>query len=98
MYDNVSIRDEKSEKCPRFSKKRIIYRECLFYIFNYLFLFDLAVYVLRHWNFVKCPCLSFFRFFWWGGGYYRDFFTKNIVFFIVNADFTHLAIYYNLIM
>ena len=66
----------------------------------YIFLFYLAVYVLRHLNYVKCPSLSFIRiyFFGGGGGYYLDFFYKNTFFFIANADFTYLAIYYNLII
>ena len=82
-----------------FRKKRIIYRKCRFYIINYIFLFYLAVYVLRHLNYLKCPCLSFLRIFYpGGGGYHLDFFTKNTGFFIVNTDFTYLAIYYNFIM
>ena len=81
-----------------FRKKRNIYRECRFYISNYIFLFYLAVFVLRHLKYVKCPCLSFLRiFFSGGGGYYLGVFTKTTGFFIANADFTFLAIYYNLI-
>ena len=83
-----------------FRKRRIIYRECRFYIFNYIFLFYLAVYVLRHLNYVNCPCLSFLRIFLFfeGGGYYLEFFLKKHLFFIAKADFTYLAIYYNVIM
>ena len=83
-----------------FQKKRIIYRKCRFYILNYIFLFYLAVYVLKHLNYLKCPCLSFLKIFFIfrGGGYFFDFFTKNTFFIIANADFTYLAIYYNLIM
>ena len=82
-----------------FRKMCIFYRECWFYIFNYIFLFYLAVYVLRHFNSVKCPCLSFLRIFFSGGeGINWMFFTKNMFFFIENADFTYLTIYYNLMM
>ena len=59
MYAKFPIRDEKSEKCPRFSKKtRIFHRECRFYIFSYIFLVYHASYVLRHLNYAKCPRLS----------------------------------------
>ena len=69
------------KNAPAFRKKRIIYRECRFYIFNYIFLFYLAVYVLRHLNYVKCPCLSFLRIFsYGGGGIIRIFFTENMFF------------------
>ena len=63
MYANFSIRDEKSEKWPRFSKKKhIFYREFRFYIFSYIF-YILAIvyhagYVLRHLSYAKCPRLS----------------------------------------
>ena len=74
-------------------KRRIIYRECRFYIFNYIFLFYLAAHVLRHLNYVNCPCLSFLRIF-----LYLNFFYKKHVSSIAKADFTYLAIYYNAIM
>ena len=80
-----------------FQKKCIIYRKCRFYILNYIFLFYLAVYVLRYLKYLKCPCLSFLRIFFFGGVFF-GFFYKKYVFFITNADFTYLAIYYNLIM
>ena len=103
MYAKFSIRDEKSEKCPRFLKKtHIIHRECRFYILNYIFLVYHAGYVLRHLNCAKCPRLSvpriFLDFIYYFFVYYLDFFAKNTFFFIANADFTYLAIYYNLIM
>ena len=75
-------------------KKRIIYRKCRFYIINYIFLFYLAVYVLRHLNYVKCSCLSFF----FGGGVLFRFFFFNYCFFHLECNFTYLAIYYNLII
>ena len=82
-----------------FWKMRIIYRECRFYIFNYIFLFYLAVYVLKHLNYVKCPCLSFLRiFFFWGGGRINWIFLQKIRVFSSRMSFTYLAIYYNLIM
>ena len=51
-----------------FQKKCIIYRKCRFYILNYIFLFYPAVYVLKHLNYLKCPCLSFLNFFFFEGG------------------------------
>ena len=77
-----------------FRKKCIIYSKCRFYILNYIFLFYLAVYVLSHLNYLKCPCLSFLRIFFFGGGGWVLF----GFFFIANADFTYLAIYYNSVM
>ena len=63
MYAKFSIRDEKSEKCHRFSKKHIFYHECRFYIFSYIFLVYHAGYVLKHFNYAKCPSLSVSRIF-----------------------------------
>ena len=97
MYAKFSIRDEKSEKCPRFSKKVYYLSQMqILHIKLYILILSCSL-CLRHLNYLKCPCLSFLSiFFFWG--YYLDFFTKNTVFFIANADFTYLAIYYNLTM
>ena len=70
-----------------FRKKCIIYHECRFYIFNYIFLFYLAVYVLRHLNYVKCPCLSFLRILFFGRGVLLGFFLQKIRFFSSRVPF-----------
>ena len=79
-------------------KKRIIHRKCRFYIINYIFLFYLSVYVLRHLNYLVCPCLSFLRIFLsaGGGGGIIWIFLQKIRF--PFSDLIYLAIYYNLIM
>ena len=84
-----------------FRKRRNFHHECRFYIFSYIFLVYHTVYVLRHLNYAKCPCLSVSRIFLDLNiffPYYLDFFCEKHVFFSVNADFTYLAIYYNLII
>ena len=86
MYAKFSIRDEKSEKCPRFSKK-VYYLSQMQILHNIIKLYILILscsLCLRHLNYLKCPCLSFLRiifFFLGGGGYYFDFFLQKIRFF-----------------
>ena len=46
-----------------FRKKHIFYRDCRFYIFSYIFLVYHAGHVLKHFNYVRCPCLSVSRIF-----------------------------------
>ena len=79
-----------------FEKKTYFHRECLFYILSYIFLVYQAGYALRHLNYANCPRLSVCRIFldfsYYFFVYYLDFFAKNKLFFIANADFTYLAI------